>query len=368
MDCESLWEPLGESGTGVLLRDNDRLSSMFFDIQSAAKTARDAERLWQSLPLDEDGKPFVPEGQTAPPTPDWKVVVDGAVDILTNHSKDLWVASWMIEGLARTDGFAGMRDGFRVVRELAEKYWGSLYPEVDESDADEGINTTLIQISGLDSVLPRAIKRIPILNSPSHGKLTSGDYIDAMEGEGTRIGRDDLQAAAAATDPEFFISTQKVVDEALAEFLKMVAVLDKKCGSDEPSTRGPDSSNIKQALEHVGRRIRHLAPESVVPSDASSADATLESTIDGQSAGGNTRSLSVPGQISSRKAAYDSIRKAADFLEATEPHSPVPTLLREIIQWRSMSFAELMKRLIEDSGARESLFRRTGVQEKEADE
>ncbi len=342
-------------------------SQLHDEVQSSANAARNAERLWQSLPLDDEGKPYVPEDQTAPPLPNWKAVVDGAVEILSQHSKDLWVASWMIEGLARTEGFTGLRDGFAVVSELAERYWGSLFPEPDEDDLDEGENTTILQIAGLDSVLPAAIKQIPIVNSESSRKLSSVDYIDAMEGEGVRITRDELKSAADSTDPEFFRQLQQEVDEARDEFLRMVAVLDEKCGSDETPTTGPPSSNIRQALDDVKRRIRYLAPESdCAPEDGDGQ--SDETAGEGDPGNASDKSVSVPGQIRTRGDAYEAIRKAADFLEATEPHSPVPTLLREIIQWRSMSFAELMNRLIEDSSARESLFRRTGVSEDQSDE
>jgi type VI secretion system protein ImpA len=50
----------------------------------------------------------------------------------------------------------------------------------------------------------------------------------------------------------------------------------------------------------------------------------------------------------SRAAAYRQLAEISDFLRATEPHSPVPDVLDQLVSWRDMSMIEL------DSALRET--------------
>src|SRR3954464_5300358 len=53
----------------------------------------------------------------------WAVVRDLAPSLLRTRSKDLQIALWLTEANAKLDGFPGVRDGFRLVRELMVRYW-----------------------------------------------------------------------------------------------------------------------------------------------------------------------------------------------------------------------------------------------------
>jgi predicted component of type VI protein secretion system len=55
------------------------------------------------------------------------------------------------------------------------------------------------------------------------------------------------------------------------------------------------------------------------------------------------------GQIRNRAQAYQLLAEASDFLVRTEPHSPVPYLVRRAIAWGSMSLETLMTDLIRNS-------------------
>src|SRR4051812_31998021 len=56
-------------------------------------------------------------------TADWDQVVDLGSRLLATKTKDLQIAAWVTEGLVRRHRFAGLRDGFRLLRELQEKFW-----------------------------------------------------------------------------------------------------------------------------------------------------------------------------------------------------------------------------------------------------
>jgi type VI secretion system protein VasJ len=66
------------------------------------------------------------EGKT---TLKWPSVVELSSTLLGSKSKDLLVASYMTLGLYRTKGYAGLRDGLTVCRDLLNTFWDGLFPE-----------------------------------------------------------------------------------------------------------------------------------------------------------------------------------------------------------------------------------------------
>jgi type VI secretion system protein ImpA len=58
----------------------------------------------------------------------WPAVVRACEQTLTTQSKDLQLAAWLTEALARIDGFAGLQAGLQLIRGLLERYWDTLHP------------------------------------------------------------------------------------------------------------------------------------------------------------------------------------------------------------------------------------------------
>src|SRR5581483_10858233 len=56
---------------------------------------------------------------------DWRLVEELASSMLRDRSKDLQLALWLTEAGMKLHGFAGLRDGLRVTRELIVRYWES---------------------------------------------------------------------------------------------------------------------------------------------------------------------------------------------------------------------------------------------------
>ena len=57
----------------------------------------------------------------------------------------------------------------------------------------------------------------------------------------------------------------------------------------------------------------------------------------------------VAGPIASRADAYRALTEASEYLMRTEPHSPVPYLVRRAITWGNMSLVELLDELLQKS-------------------
>jgi type VI secretion system protein ImpA len=104
---------------------------------------------------------------------DWPKVVQLSTKILTTESKDLQVATWLVEGLVKRHGFAGLRDGLSVLNGLHVRFWDSLYPVIEggsgvslrETRSPQQDSANLDQECPLDSPPGRSIP-IGITRSP----------------------------------------------------------------------------------------------------------------------------------------------------------------------------------------------------------
>src|SRR5262245_27678327 len=94
-------------------------------------------------------------------TADWRAAVTTASEALATKSKDLQLAAWLTMALVKRHGFAGLRDGCRLLRELEEQFWDSLYPELEDGDAEFRAGP----VDGLNGRLPLFIKQIPLTKS-----------------------------------------------------------------------------------------------------------------------------------------------------------------------------------------------------------
>jgi type VI secretion system protein ImpA len=363
-DFDALLAPISDDQpAGAALRGDEGTAKEYIAVYDARKEARAAER--QNAEAELAGEDDGVRGAVNPP--DWRLVVRLASDVLAKQSKDLWVAAWLVEGLTRVHGFPGVRDGFRVVRELCERYFDGIYPRPDE----EGVITTVAQLAGLngegsDGALVSPIAAILITQGNSAGPFSGRDYADAESLAKTsdpdlraqRMARgmptlEMIEAAARESTPEFFAELREDITAAIDEFDRMNAVLKDKCGTDERGfSLAPPSSQISTVLAESLNRVRTLAGE---PEPEPVAEA--EQTQAGDKAAGGSAS----GNISGREDAFKTLMKVAEFFRRTEPHSPVSYALEQAVRWGRMPLPDLIKDLVSDDTVRREFFRRTGI-------
>jgi predicted component of type VI protein secretion system len=68
-----------------------------------------------------------------------------------------------------------------------------------------------------------------------------------------------------------------------------------------------------------------------------------------------------PGSVLSRSEAYQRLIEAADFLLRTEPHSPVPYLVRRAVSWGNLSLADLLQELLQKNADLPTLYTLLGI-------
>src|SRR5579875_31817 len=67
---------------------------------------------------------------------DFKQVIKLSEDALLKASKDLWIVAWLTEAWIYEYEVPGLTSGLQLVQALLERFWDTLYPELDEGDAE----------------------------------------------------------------------------------------------------------------------------------------------------------------------------------------------------------------------------------------
>jgi type VI secretion system protein ImpA len=363
LDFERLLAPIpGDNPAGEALRENYSPNSSYSAIKTAREAARAAERniVWEG---DE------PVGSPA----DWDPVLKIGPKILAEESKDLEVAAWLTEALIREHGFAGLRDGFRLMRELAENFWDYLYPLPDE----DGVSTRVAPLAGLngveaDGVLIKPIANVPITAPGLHRAFTQADYKRAYDlsrvsdpdkrsqriSQGT-VTLEIFEQSLAETPPEFYRTLVDDLDACRAEFEKLSAVMDEKCGhGGDGFSQAPPSSNIRNALESIHEQVLNLSRTHLANSEGDASGIPISNSLAVSDAPGGP----VASRVQTREDAFRLLLQVADFFKRTEPHSPVAYALEQAVRWGKMPLPDLWAELVPDDAVRSQLFKLVGLQ------
>lgn len=353
VDIGSLLEPISaENNVGIDVRQDVSPTSAYSRIRDARKAARAAER----SNVFDDSNSGADEH--------WRVVFERVPEVFKQQTKDLEIACWYVECLIRKAGFAGLRDGFSLVRQLIEKYWDNIYPLPDE----DGIETRVAALTGLngegaEGVLIAPIRTAAITESGPRGAFAFWQYKQALDaqrisdeqGRAEQISKngfslDDIQKAVEESSTDFYVNLRDDVRDALDEYKRVGQLLAEHCGTH----KSPPISNIVNILTEVLGAINHIAKFKLPQAQDSVSEGT-ETTTEG------VAGVIVGGSIKSRHEAFQQLSQISQFFRRTEPHSPISYIIEKAVRWGNMSLGELMHELIPDSGSRSTYGSLTGV-------
>ena len=152
LDFDRLLAPIsGESPAGADLRANDSRESSYWLVRGARNDSSQIERKHADQPDVDDFS--LAKCQ-------WDVVVEKALAALSTESKDYEVAAWLCEALLREKGFAGLRDGLRLAREMAEVSEKARKRRLKPDDMQGGC-ITITSLGGIGGT-----QFTPIVNAP----------------------------------------------------------------------------------------------------------------------------------------------------------------------------------------------------------
>jgi type VI secretion system protein ImpA len=284
---------------------------------------------------------------------DWATVEAICVDALTKRTKDLQIASWLLEAWLHLYGFPGVTSGLRLLAGFCEQFWDHLYPSL-EIDEIEG---RVAPIEWVEQKLTLKLKQLP-LTLPGEVSSESYSYLDwesachfenlamkdprALQEALAKINPTvaTFRAAVAETDSSFYVDLVGELGHAIDGCVAVEQLLDEKCGKQAPGLR-----QFKEALCAIEQLVsqdvqtRHeeieTFGEEVNPAESEEVEVELWSS---------------GGAIRSRAEAYRRLSEAADYLLRAEPHSPTPYLVKRAVEWGSMSLPELLQQIVRNEG------------------
>jgi type VI secretion system protein ImpA len=342
IDVDSLLEPIaGENPAGEDLR--------YSGLHDEIKEARRAdEKLNQG------------DWQRELKTSDWDRVISLSQDALRTKSKDFQIAAWLAEAAIQTGGFAGFRDGLKLMRGLHEKFWDSMFPPVEDGDLEARANA----VGWLNRQPALALQDVPVtkapgaaysmlqleeakrLDLPPNAASMTPEAIAALNEERNRAvsdGRATTEAftkARNATRRAFYEETSALLGECRQELKALDRVMDEKFGRETPGL-----GELQKSFEKVESWVEKTVKEKRVEEPDATEGATGEAAGEETAAGGPGASA---GPIKTRQDALRRLAEVADYFRRTEPHSPVSYLVQRAINWGQMPLDAWLTDVIKD--------------------
>lgn len=339
LDFTALLAPLpGDNPTGESLR--------YSGVYDAIQEARRAE---DDLPMG--------DWQREVKTADWSNVIALTTDALVNKSKDLQIAVWLTEALVNQFEFAGLRDGLRLLRELQEKFWDKLYPEIEDGDLEFRAGP----LEWLNQKLPVCIRDISLTaGEQSYGwrhweesRLVdnlgrqSPDAMATAIAEG-KITGEQFEKEVSATPRSFYESLFADLNQSREELGKLEQVVDQNFGRNAPSLLTirkavEDCQGVVQSLLKVKKeQDPSYQPESV---DGNSGETATAARNEGSPMSGSSE-IAWSAEPRNREEAFQRLALIAMYLKRVEPQHPVSYLLERAVRWTKMPLEEWLGEVI----------------------
>lgn len=304
-----------------------------------------------------------------------------ALAALETGAKDVYEAGWLVEAWTRQHGFRGMRDGLRLLVRLCEAWWDALHPLPTQDDPDARDRA----FERLADKLPGHASLVPLTDGGSGPGLSWYDWQAALLRERQSRGGapdgllpGDFREAAARTPTAFYAAAARDLADAGSALDALQALLRERAAGAPPSLsvsrRALAEIRAWTAAQLTERGVDPAAGDGSAPDAAADgifADGAFGDAIEAESAeAGDGPSLAAgaedgdgaapadalriaiaparPAQVHSRAEAYRLLQMAADYLAKTEPHSPVPLLVRRAVAWGKLDLAGLVAELVHD--------------------
>ena len=298
---------------------------------------------------------------------DWSTAANICLQALQTRTKDVQLAAWLLEAWLRLHGFAGCRDGMLLLRELMERFWEHLHPQLDEGDPEDRVHTFV----WINEKLSTQLKLIP-LTAPQAGDLAPYSFADwesacrleqlaerdpkqlrdAEAQNQVTLAR--FQSSAMLTSTQFFMELADELSGAAEGCLALDELLEEKFGP-----RSPGLERFKQTLggiQHLVADILHARPEEPYLA-AQGREAAAAPAAGAEQEDGRGTEIWGTHPIRSRAEAYWRLTEAAEYLLRTEPHSPTPYLVKRAVEWGSMSLFEVFQQIIRNDGEMQEINR-----------
>jgi type VI secretion system protein ImpA len=291
---------------------------------------------------------------------DWPEVVRQAKEVLTTTSKSLYLSAILAEALFRVHGFAGLRDGLRLIRELVERAWDRLLPPLGEEDAllDRAAHLALLDRRRQAGSFPDVVRARPLFKA-REGEFSFLDWRLSQEKRPGKLGPEEFKLKVLIPAPAAeCLALAEDSGQALEGLTRLTAALAAPTALGDEA---PRLDNLRGALEDCHRLLQEVAAGK---RPAAAAAGPEPAAAPAAAAAGPALDARPPAD---RAAVYRQLAQAAAVLERLEPHSPVPYLVRRAVELGDLPFPEMIRKLIREASVLAELNRELGIKEPPAE-
>jgi type VI secretion system protein ImpA len=280
---------------------------------------------------------------------DWPQVISLSTQLLGKETKDLQLAAWLTEALAKREGFGGLTTGLLALKGLLEQHWDGLYPfDPDEPDdfairaaplafvggSEFGIlvRQTPIAPDGVSFLDEQASQGIPTEKESEKDKEKRGKRAEALE-QGKKPPEIVRKAIDGATKA-FYKPLVADINAAISALDGLDKVADERFGRDAPGFNA-----LRKALEDVQRLTSSILAEKLaadpdpieeIPPEVSPDEVGAYAPPAGWE--GNAPGALAPEPTSVADAA-GRVAVSARYLRKQTPTSPAPYLMLRGLRW-----------------------------------
>lgn len=302
----------------------------------------------------------IPTGawERAPKKADSVLVIKLAGDALATRSKDLQLAAWLAEAYLRREGITLIQPCLKLMQDLQEQFWETLYPEIDDGD----VGMRAVPVEWAANRMATILYESPItrdgLNFYQYKDSRAIGYeADAEASDARREKRElaisdgkptaeDFDKAFAGTSKSFYVNLDESIQSA-GETLEALQIYCEEKYRDD----APGFGKLRGALEEVGQVIRSLLNEKrKLEPDAEAeepvageAEAESEAAPEEESpavavvaARPKAKAKAVSAEPADWDDAMGRVQASALFLQKDRPASPVAYLLQASLRLGEM--------------------------------
>lgn len=309
---------------------------------------------------------------------DWRKVSVIAITILSEMSKDLQIAAWLLEAQIHERGYAAVAPGLALMQGLCETFGERLHPRTDDATFEATGNV----VRWIDSKLLSTIALAPLIEDGEQ-VATWAMWVQAERFDRLRAAHRELslEAADGPSLKELATMLTRPSDEALRARFAELETACRAIQSFEDGLRTladdmPSLSRLRELFERIRSTLREELDRRGLPvAEAVDAPAVVSSTGDA-SGEGDAQSVVLLQEsvgaapidtVTERERAYRMLEEIAGTLARIEPHSLVPYLLRRAVRWGGMNSAELYREVVIEGGGRIDVVDVLGIEDAAGD-
>jgi type VI secretion system protein ImpA len=284
------------------------------------------------------------------------LVIRLTTELLIKKTKDLQLAAWLTEALLKQKGFGGLKDGLWLCHGLVDSFWDTLYPELEDGDAQS--RGAPLGFVGTKLEIP--VKLVPLVEKAPYGvldhqqsrevgyeELAKADDVKKKRAQAVKEGKltpEVFDKAFEETPKKFYAQAEKDLDACLQNLAELKKTCDRRFGDEGPAF-GPLQTALEAArhLTHgLLQKKREKEPDPVEVAAAGNppgAEGDAASGAAGSVRTGVLISVETSSEPPDRVDAISKVAEAAAFLRRREPHSPASYLMLRGLRWGELRAA-----------------------------